>query len=70
MTVVAAPIASSAATRAVLRPTVSPMCPTSRPPTGLAMNPTANVAKHSNVPTKGAFDGKNAAGKTRAAAVP
>jgi hypothetical protein len=34
------------------------------------MNPTPNVAKDSNVPTKGAFDGKNAAGKTRAAAVP
>jgi hypothetical protein len=31
------------------------------------MKPTPNVVKDSNVSTKGALDGKNAAGKTRAA---
>ncbi len=55
--------------RVRLRPTRSPMCPKSSPPSGRATKPTANVAKASMVPTAPFASGKNSFPKTRLAAV-
>jgi hypothetical protein len=57
-------------TNIALRPTLSPKCPKTTPPTGRATKPTAYVAKAASVPTNGSSFGKNSRPKTRAAAVP
>ena len=56
---------------AFLRPTLSPKCPKTMPPTGLAIKPTANVLNAASWATSvGNPSGKNSVGKTSAAAVP
>ena len=47
----------------------SPKCPNRIPPTGRAINPNANVPNERISPIVGVDSGKNAAGKTKAAAV-
>ena len=51
MSVVAAPIISSATTSAFLRPMRSPKCPKMMPPIGRATKPTANVLKEASSAT-------------------
>ena len=70
MPTVAAPMSSIAATSAALRPSRSPTCPKTIPPTGRAANPTNQVEKASRVPVKGSDSGKNSRGNTRAATMP
>jgi hypothetical protein len=67
---VARPMSRSVRTSMFLRPSRSPKCPKTTPPSGRATNPTANVAKASSVPTSGSNSGKKSLLKTSAAAVP
>jgi hypothetical protein len=55
---VAPPITRSVITNIDLRPTRSPKCPKTTPPTGRAKKPTPKVAKEASVPVKGAKVGK------------
>ena len=61
---------NSAETRAFFRPMRSPKWPQMIPPTGRAMNPTANELNAASVPRNGSAFGKNAVLRTSAAAVP
>jgi hypothetical protein len=61
---------SNVVVRVFLRPSRSPKCPKTAPPTGRAKNATANVEKAATVPAVSPRPGKNSVGKTSAAAVP
>ena len=63
------PMSTRASTSVRLRPMRSPKWPNRMPPTGRAMKPKAKVEKERINPTAGVASGKNAAGKTSAAAV-
>ncbi len=60
----------SVSTSIDLRPIRSPKCPITAPPSGRAMNPTANVPNAASVPASGENDGKNSDPNTRAEALP
>ena len=71
MPVVASPIITSVITSAVLRPTRSPRCPNTMPPSGRAAKPAQNVTNASSVATPGSIVlEKNTLPNTSAAAVP
>lgn len=66
----ATPIITSVMTRVFLRPTRSPMCPKTMPPSGRSRKPMAKVAKADRVLRYGDMSGgKNTSLKTIAAAV-
>lgn len=69
MQVVAAPMTRRVVTRTNFRPCRSPSRPKTIPPSGLARNPTANVAMLARKPTVGETLGKNSLLKTIAAPV-
>src|SRR3954447_11943210 len=67
---VATPMITSVSTSIDLRPSRSPKCPNTTPPSGRATNPTAYVPNAASVPLRGEKVGKNRTLKTSAAAVP
>jgi hypothetical protein len=67
---VATPMISRDSTSIDLRPTRSPKCPKTMPPSGRAAKPTAYVLNARRVPTSGSASGKKSLSKTSAAAVP
>jgi len=67
---VAVPISMSVVTNIDFRPSRSPKCPNTTPPTGRAKKPTAYVANEASVPANGSSVGKNSRLNTKAAAVP
>ncbi len=69
ISVVAAPIVTSAATRTALRPTRSPRWPATTAPIGRAPKPAAYVAKAARVPAVALMPGKKSLLNTRAVAV-
>ena len=64
------PISSRVPTMTVLRPTLSPMCPMTKDPTGRAMYATPKLASEARVAVVGLLWSKKTAGKTSAATVP
>ena len=64
------PIRNSVLISTRFRPSLSPMCPIRKDPSGRATYPTPKVASDAIVAACGLPSGKNTVGKTSAAAVP
>ena len=69
MATVEIPIVNKAATKVAFRPILSPKCPKTAEPIGLAKNAIEKVAKDSMVEVVGSEPGKNNCGKTKTAAL-